>query len=140
MALPIRMSMMRVVIEQLSTDDTVVDSDFREQKGPKVRSTRLELEGQVNLYSNKRYNPTDRTATGDRESSRGRIYFRVADLQRNKVTLRKGDMLIEVGPEDNPTELNCPLIQVRPESPWRGQFLLMCAEFEFDREERESIR
>jgi len=140
MALPLRMSMMRVIVNQLSTEDTVVDPDFREQKGPKVRSTRLELQGQVNLYSNKRYNPTDRTRTGDRESSRGRIYFRVADLQKDGVTLSKGDVVVEVGPKDSPTALNCPLIQVRPESPHRGQFLLMCAEFEFDREERESVR
>ena len=140
MALPLRMSMMRVVIDQLSATATVIDDDFRESKGPKDRPTRIEIEGQVNLYSNKRYNPTDRTRTGDRDSSRGRIYFRMSDLTRAGITLSKGDMLVEVGPSTTPTQLNCPLIQVRPESPRNGQFLLMVAEFEFDRDERESIR
>jgi hypothetical protein len=134
------MTMMRVVIEQLSESATVVDDDFRESKGPKQRPNRIEIQGQVNLWSNKRYKPTDRTRTGDRESSRGRIYFRMSDLTSWGVTLKKGDKLIEVGPASAPTELNCPLIQVRPESPRNGQFLLMVAEFEFDREEHESVR
>jgi len=134
------MNMVRIVIEQIDTTKTVKDPDFREQVGVKFRTTRKVLSGQVNLARKKQYFQTDRTRTGDREPTTGHVLFRKADLDNAGVILRKGDMVVEVGPESNPTPMNTILTQVRPESPLRGDFLLIYCEFELDSEKRGSFQ
>jgi hypothetical protein len=139
MIYPFRMNMVRIKIAQLNTTTTQKDPDFREAVGVKHYSTPIELEGQVNLATKPKYFMSAPSRTGDMEPTRGKLVFRKRDLTAAGVTLQKGDKIIEVGPVSDPTPIDCELVEVRPESPLRGDFLLIVAEFEWDQRERGSI-
>jgi len=131
---------MRIIIDQLDTSRTVKDTDFREQVGGKIHTTRLTLSGQVNLAQKKMYFVATPSRTGDQQETKGHLVFIKKELDDAGVTLKKGDTIVEVGPEANPTPINCDIDSVRPESPWRGDFLLLYVDFEWDVEERGSLR
>jgi hypothetical protein len=133
------MNPVRIVIEQLNTATTVKDPDFREAVGVKHHRTRIEVEGQVNLATKPKYFMSAPSRTGDMEPTRGKLVFRKRDLARAGVTLRKGDLIVEVGPATDPTPINCDIEEVRPESPLRGDFLLIVVEFSWDQRERGSL-
>lgn len=139
MAYPFRMNLVRIVIEQLDTTATVKDSDFREAVGVRHHSTRVEVCGQVNLAARPKYFESMPSRSGDMEPTRGKLVFRKQDLVRDGVTLKKGDLIVEVGPVDTPTPINCKIDEVRSESPLRGDFLLIVVEFEWDVRERGSL-
>lgn len=139
MTFPLRMNLMRIVIAQLNTDTTSKDADFREAVGKKKYSDPIELAGQVNLATKPKYFESAPSRTGDMEPTRGKLVFRKRDLVAAGVTLQKGDQIVEVGPEDSPTAVNCDIDEVRPESPLRGDFLLIVTEFAWDQRERGSL-
>jgi hypothetical protein len=139
MARPFRMNLMRIVIEQLNTIATVKDADFREAVGVKHHSTLIEVEGQVNLATRPEYLDSAPSRSGDTEPTRGKLVFRKSDLDRDSITLQKGDRIVEVGPAASPTSIDCKIDTVRPESPLRGDFLLIVVEFKWDVRERGSL-
>lgn len=139
MNLPIRLNLVRVQIKQLSTTVTQKDPDFREPIGETHYGEPIELEAQVNLATRPKYFVSAPSRSGDMEPTRGRLVFRKKYLDDLGVTLKKGDRVIEVGPETNPTPINCDFVEIRPESPLRGDFLLIYAEFEWDQRERGSL-
>lgn len=139
MALPLRLNLIRVVIEQLNTTTTVEDPDFREAVGTKKYASQVVLEGQVNLASKPKYFMQAPSRTGDMEPTMGHLVFRKRDLDAAGVTLVKGDRVVEVGPVATPTPIDSKLVEVRPESPLRGDFLLIYAEFKWDQRKRGSM-
>lgn len=139
MAYPFRMNLVRIVIEQLNTTTTITDPDFREAVGVKHHATRIEVQGQVNLATRPRYFESTPSRSGDMENTRGKLVFRKQYLDDEGVTLRKGDRIVEVGPASSPTPIDCKIDEVRPESPLRGDFLLIVVEFEWDVRERGSL-
>jgi len=140
MSLPLLMNKMRIVIQQLSKSRTVEDPDFREAVGgDRQHDTQIELMGQVNIASKPSFYDMMRSRTGDTEPTRGRLVFKKSDLVAADVTLQKGDLIVEVGPVAAPTPINCLIEQVRPESPWRGDFLLIVAEFNQDPRKKGSV-
>lgn len=133
------MNLMRVVISPLSLTRTVKDADFREQVGKKFYGPEITLRGQVNLATKPEYSVSNPSRTGDTEPTKGRLVFKKKYLDDLEVVLKKGDLVVEVGPEGAATPINCTLITVRPESPHRGDFLLIYAEFKWDEEQRGSL-
>jgi hypothetical protein len=133
------MNLMRIVIEQLNTTTTVKDPDFREAVGVKHHKTQIVVQGQVNLATRPKYFMSAPSRTGDMEPTRGKLVFRKRDLATAGVTLRKGDRIVEVGPASDPTPIDCEIEEVRPESPLRGDFLLIVVEFSWDERERGSL-
>jgi len=141
MGLPKRLNLIRIVLEQLNPAGTFIDSDFREQIGAKQRTAEVVVRGQINLglLRGRKLKETARSMTGDQEKSKGRIYFRRADLKALGVTIKKGDRVLRAGPVGDEVSIDGVVIQIRPEAPLRGTFLLDVIEFEHDREERESV-
>lgn len=139
MTLPLRMNPVRIVIEQLNLSTTVKDPDFREPVGQTYYLPRIELQGQVNLATKPKYFMSAPSRSGDMEPTRGRLVFRKQDLSDAGVTLKKGDRIVEVGPTTSATPINCDIDEVRPESPLRGDFLLIVVEFSWDQRERGSL-
>lgn len=139
MAYPFRMNLMRIKIAQLDIPATIKDPDFREPIGRQQHYTPIELQGQVNLATKPRYFENAPSRTGDMEPTRGRLVFRKRDLDTAGVTLKKGDVIVEVGPATSPTPIDCKIEEVRPESPLRGDFLLIVVEFAWNQRERGSI-
>jgi hypothetical protein len=133
------MNPVRIKIEQLNLVTTEKDSDFREAVGTKKYRAAVELQGQVNLATKPKYFVSAPSRTGDMEPTRGKLVFRKRDLAAAGVTLRKGDRIVEVGPASSPTPIDCEIDEIRPESPLRGDFLLIVVEFEWDQRERGSL-
>jgi len=133
------MNPVRIVIKQLDTTETVKDPDFREPVGVKHHDDDLVLQGQVNLAAKKTYFVSTPSRTGDMEPTKGHLVFRKRYLDDLGVTLRKGDTIVEVGPASNPTPINCGIEDVRPESPLRGDFLLIYVDFTWDQRDRGSL-
>ncbi len=134
------MNKMRIVIRQLSKARTVEDPDFREAVGgDRQLATQVELEGQVNLASKPKFADLVASRTGDTQPTKSKLVFKKEDLVTAGVTLQKGDLIVEVGPAASPTPIDCLITQVRPESPWRGDFLLTIAEFEQDPKKKGSV-
>lgn len=138
--MPFRMNTMRIVIAQLDTVKTVKDPDFREPVGVKHTETQIVLEGQVNLADKAKFFFQAPSRTGDTEPTKGHLVFRKKYLDDLGVTLKKGDRIVEVGPESGPTPVDCNINEVRPESPLRGDFLLIYVRFTWDVRERGSLR
>jgi len=138
--LPRRMATMRIVIAQLDIVKTVKDPDFREPVGAKHSETQIVLEGQVNLAGKKKFFVQAPSRTGDTEPTKGHLVFRKKYLDDLGITLKKGDRVVEVGPESGPTTVDCDIDEVRPESPLRGDFLLIYVGFTWDERERGSLR
>jgi hypothetical protein len=140
MGLPVRMNLVRIVIEQLNTTATVKDADFREPVGvKKYNTTQLVLEGQVNLAAKKTFFVQTPSRTGDTEPTMGHLVFKKKYIDDLGVVLKKGDVIIEVGPAANPTPIDCKIHDVRPESPLRGDFLLLYVDFKWDERKRGSL-
>ena len=139
MGFPRKINRMRIIIDQLSLSRTVKDSDFREQVGKKFRTTRITVEGQVNLAKKKQYFASTPSRTGDIEDTMGHLVFIKKELDTAGITLRKGDKIVEVGPATNPTPIGSVIEEVRPESPLNGDFLLIYVDFKWDVEERGSL-
>jgi len=130
---PERMNTVEIVVRKLSKDRTHWDADFEEPVTKKDRTEEVTLAGQVNLgRAGAAFERRSRSLTGDRAESDGHLVFRKADLDAAGVTLEKGDRVIRVAGE----AVDFLLTEVRPESPLRGGFLLVYAEFEHNREER----
>lgn len=137
---PFRMNLVRIQIEQLNLTTTSKDPDFREAIGKKKYSAPIELEGQVNLATKPQYFISSPSRSGDTQDTRGKLVFKKSYLKEQSVTLRKGDHIIEVGPATDPTPIDCDIDEVRPESPLRGDFLLIVVKFKWDERERGSLK
>lgn len=134
--LPSRMNTVEIVLRKLGSDRTHWDPDFEEPLTKKNRTEEVVLHGQVNLgRSGSAFDRRRPSLTGDRAESDGHLVFRKADIEAAGVTLRKGDRVVRVAGE----EVDFLLTEVRPESPLGGEFLLVYAEFEENREERGSL-
>jgi hypothetical protein len=131
---PARMNLVEIGLRPLARDATAWDEDFREPLTAKATAAEVTLRGQVNLGS-KQFHGRDRTATGDREPSAGHLVFRKADLDAAGVRPGKGDRVVRIAGE----AVDFVITEVRPESPLRGEFRLVYAEFTHDVEERESV-
>ncbi len=131
---PARMNLVEIVLRPLAKDATAWDEDFREPIGAKATAADVTLQGQVN-FGSKQFHGRDRTATGDREPSAGHVVFRKTDLDAAGGRLAKGDRVVRIAGE----AVDFVITEVRPESPMRGEFLLVYAEFTHDVEERESV-
>ena len=142
MTLPKRLNLIRIVLGQLDKTSTFVDDDFRQQVGAKRRFTEVIVQGQINigLRRGKKLAVTARGKTGDEEKSRGHCLFRRADLKKQGVVIQKGDQILRVGPTGDEVVVNGVVIEIRPESPLRGAFLLDYVEFEHDLEELATVR
>jgi len=137
--LPFKMNEMRIVIAQLDIVKTVKDPDFREPVGVKRIETQVVLQGQVNLAKDKRLFMMEPSRTGDMEPTKGHLVFRKKYLDDLGVGLKKGDRIVEVGPTSGPTTIDAIIDEVRPESPLRGDFLLIYVDFKWDEKERGSL-
>jgi len=141
MAKPVRINEMRIVLAPLDKVSTHVDSDFREPIGVKQRPAEVIVTGQVNLglVKNKRFELVKRSRTGDVEDLFGRLVFKKTDLVAQGVMIEKGWKVLRAGPSGSETIIDGVIIEVRPESPLNGDFLLIYVEFEYDREKKESL-
>jgi hypothetical protein len=133
---PARMNTVEIVVRKLSKERTHWDPDFEEPVTKKDRSEEVVLRGQVNLgKAGAAFERRSPSLTGDRSESDGHLVFRKADLDAAAVRLAKGDRVVRIAGEP----VDFLLTEVRPESPLRGGFLLVYAEFAHNREERASL-
>jgi len=123
---PVRMNLVDIVIKQLNKTEVVVDRHFRETRHSDKYDATITVKGQAN-FGNSDYNFNRRvvTSTGDANETEGHLVFEVARLQREGVTLAKGDIVTEIA--GIPMDLT--LIELRYESPLNGKFLLLYADF-----------
>lgn len=124
---------MRVVIEQIREEETVIDPDFGTPVGNIQRTEQFEIQAQINFLRKKNRILTP-TKSGDEEKTKGRMLVAKKDLDKSGITLKKGDKIIEAGPEGNALQIDGFIREIRGESPLRGQFLFIVAVFEEDRD------
>lgn len=142
--LPARMNLRSIEFEVLDRQRVVLDSDFDEPIGGDLRGQRFTVDGQYNF----RGGPFKRRSTrlsGDEETVVGHLVFRMCDLidgglaTKNNgtidITLKKGDRVIRIGKRT----LDLEIVEVRPESPLRGDFLLVYVDLVQGREERAGV-
>lgn len=134
MPFPKRMNPVNIKLHQRNAADTVMDSDFREPASTRAFDAGVVVKGQVN-FGMKKYAEQDITMTGDKGDTMGWFCFRKSDLDRAGISLQKGDRVSEVAGE----AMDLEIVEARPESPLRGRFLLIYADFEHVKEKRESV-
>ena len=134
--LPLRYNPIRVVIRKILRSDTYVDPDFGNPVGGEagiMYSDPIELEGQVN-FGKKVFQKFLNTQAGDSNNSAGHIVFLKRKLDELGVKIDKGDKIVEIGPSGSAQIVDFVIDEVRPESPWRGDFLLFYAQFKDNRD------
>ena len=135
MAFPIKWNPVTVKIRQLEKSESYNDPDFSEPASPLTFGDEVIMEAQVNFMS-RNFEGLMRTMTGDAENSSGHLVFRnpIADTSGTSITLQKGDKITEIAGVS--TDLF--IMEVRPESPLNGVFLLWYVRFSHNQETRTS--
>ena len=137
MPFPLRLNEVEIKIKLVSSS-SIQDDDFREPLTVSKFDSEVTLSGQVNFGFPKgaagRFEQIARSLTGDETKSHGHVLFRKVDLDKQGVTLTVGSLITEIAGMTMDLEIN----EVRPESPLRGEFLLIYAQFERRHEKRGS--
>ena len=137
MAIPIRMNPVDITIKQLDVAKSNArrDPDFDEMihGQEKIYSTTISVRGQV-CYQTK--DEQEAALTGDPGNTDGHLTFRASDLARDGITLRKGDIIVDIA--GFPT--NYKIVEVRPQGHLRGRANLIMTFFVNNEETNPSIR
>jgi hypothetical protein len=138
------MNEVSIVISPLDGDKTVLDPDYREPVGPKRFASDITLLGQVN-YGSKKFKRKTASSTGDKQETLGHLVFSVAYLKKEGIveevggtlacSVRTGDHIASIAGVACDHEI----VEVRPESPLRGGFLLLYMDFTHPQEARSSV-
>ncbi len=133
---PRMMNFVDIKIQQFNHGDTPWDDDFNEPLPNRSYDGLVTLKGQINL-GNKENARQEMSSTGDETRTFGHCVFRKSDLDEAvpPVVLAKGDRVTEVAG----VAVDYELTEIRPESPLRGKFLLIYAEFTQPLEKRASL-
>ena len=137
---PFRINKVDIEIRPLSTTSIVLDDDFREPLTQDIFGDPVMLRGQPN-FGDSSHNKETRVATptGDWDPSEGHIIFKKADLDSGGFTPTPGDVITKIAGQDFSADADrLRIIEVRPESPLRGEFKLIYCEFANDAKLRES--
>lgn len=136
---PFKINKVDIEIRPLSTSSVVLDEDFREPLTQDIFGDPIKLRGQVN-FGDSSHRKEERVAgpTGDMDLSEGHIIFKKRDLDSGGFTPSPGDVITKIASQDFSADKDrLRIIEVRPESPLRGDFLLIYCEFAHDAKLRE---
>jgi len=122
---PVRYNPVTVKFVRIEPTNTQWDEDYKEAIGGNpAYGSEIEFQCQVN-FGQKEYFRRQRTERGEARPSYGWLTFKMKYWEDNSVNLKKGDRITGVAGQAADFEI----MEVRPESPLRGGFLLMYVEF-----------
>lgn len=140
---PVRINPVAITFQLLERDNFALDPDFDEPVGEDTFKTQTIIaEGQVNQRGGP-IKRRDNTFTGDEETTDGHLVFRIGDLidaglaEEDPISgnisfiLAKGDRVTRIASQ----AVNFEIIEIRTESPLRGDFLLVYITYKIGGEE-----
>lgn len=147
LGLPARTNPVRIKFQRLNRTDVVIDEDFGEPIGGDILQTEIiEFEGQVNLRGGpyKRRSPS---LSGDEGATNGHLVLVLEEMieaglatgsvgDEVEFVLQKGDRIVQIASQ----VVGFEIIEIRPESPLDGDFLLVYIGFKQGAEERTGVR